>query len=120
MGFLSDEGIKLFLRNDAVLVQIGSFDHFLENSVVSQLSQVLGDFSEILQGDEASSSGIEGDENFVDFFPGFVLGGSGGHHAEEFVKFKLSTAIFIDFCDHVPHSFGFGLDTQGIDGLFEL
>ena len=53
MCFLSDKGIKLFLRNNAVLVKIGSLDHLLKNSVVSQLSQIFGDLSEILKSNES-------------------------------------------------------------------
>jgi len=53
MGFLSDEGIKLFLRNNAVLVKIGSLNHLLQNGIVSQLSQILGHLSQILESNES-------------------------------------------------------------------
>jgi hypothetical protein len=53
MCFLSDEGVKLFLRNNAVLVEVGSLDHLLEDSIVGQFTQVLGDLSQILESDEA-------------------------------------------------------------------
>ena len=53
MCFLSDEGIKLFLRNNAVLVKISSLDHFLKDGVVSQFSQILSDLSQILESNES-------------------------------------------------------------------
>jgi hypothetical protein len=38
---------------------------------------------------------IESDEYFVDLFESLVGGGSGGHHAEEFVEFDHTTTVLI-------------------------
>ena len=35
MSLLGDEGVELFLGDDAVLVKVSTLDHFLENVVVS-------------------------------------------------------------------------------------
>lgn len=53
MGFLGDEGIEFLLGNNTILVKIGSLDHFLENSVISEFTEILGDFSEILESNES-------------------------------------------------------------------
>ena len=52
MGLLGDEVVKFFLRDHTISVGIGTFDHLLEDGVVSELSEVLGNLSEVLQGDE--------------------------------------------------------------------
>jgi len=48
MGFFGDEGIEFLLRNNTVLIKVGSLDHFLKDSIISEFSQILGDLSEIL------------------------------------------------------------------------
>lgn len=53
MGLLGDEVVKLFLGNNTVSVSVGSLDHLLEDSVVGQFSQVLGNFSQVLKSDES-------------------------------------------------------------------
>ena len=45
MSFLGDEGIEFLFGNNAVLVQIGSLDHFLKDSIVSEFAEILGNFS---------------------------------------------------------------------------
>ena len=53
MSFLGDEGIELLFGNNTVLVKIGSLDHLLKDGIVSELAEILGDLSEVLEGDEA-------------------------------------------------------------------
>jgi len=52
MGLLGDQGIELFLWNNAISINISSLNHFLEDVVVSKFSEVLGDLPQILEGDE--------------------------------------------------------------------
>ena len=52
MGLLGDEVVELFLRDNAISVSIGSLDHGLEDLVVSEFSEILGDLSEFLEADE--------------------------------------------------------------------
>jgi hypothetical protein len=53
MGLFGDEIVKFFLRNDTVSVSISSLDHLLEDGVISEFSEILGNFSKILKSDEA-------------------------------------------------------------------
>jgi hypothetical protein len=53
MSLLGDEVVELFLRDNAISVSIGSLDHGLEDLVVGEFSQVLGDLSEFLEADES-------------------------------------------------------------------
>ena len=53
MGFLGDQVVEFFFGNNSVTVSIGSLDHFLENGIVSELSEILGNFSEIFQSDKS-------------------------------------------------------------------
>lgn len=53
MGFLGNEVVELLLRHNSIVVNVSSFDHFLQSVVVSQLSEILGDFSQILKSDES-------------------------------------------------------------------
>ena len=53
MGLLGDEVVELFLRNNTISVSIGSLDHGLEDLIVGQFSQILGNFSEFLKSDES-------------------------------------------------------------------
>ena len=63
---------------------------------------------------------IESDENLVNFFSWLVAGGSGGHHFEEFIEFDQTTAVLIEFSDHLIDSLGLGFDTEWVNGDFEF
>ena len=52
MSLLGDQGVELFLWHNAVLVQIGTLNHLLEDIIVSELSQVLGHLSQVFQSNE--------------------------------------------------------------------
>jgi hypothetical protein len=53
MSFLGDEIVELFLRDNAVSVNVSTLDHGLQNLIVGELSQILGDLSEFLEADES-------------------------------------------------------------------
>ena len=53
MSLLGDEVVEFLLRDNSVAVNISSLDHFLQSVVVSKLSEVLSDFSQILEGNES-------------------------------------------------------------------
>jgi hypothetical protein len=53
MGLLGDEVVKLLLRNNTISVSISPLDHLLQDSIISQLAEILGDLSEVLQGNES-------------------------------------------------------------------
>jgi hypothetical protein len=53
MGLFGDEIVKFFLRNNTISVSVGSLDHFLENGIISEFTEILGNFSKILKSDEA-------------------------------------------------------------------
>ena len=52
-SFFGDEVVEFFLWDNSITVGISPLDHFLENIVVSQFSQILGDLSEVLEGNES-------------------------------------------------------------------
>jgi len=62
MGLFGDEIVKFFLGDDTIAVSVSSLDHFLENGIVSEFTEILGNFSKILQSDEAYLS------NFIPVF----------------------------------------------------
>ena len=119
-GLLGQKVVELFFRDEAVLVEVGSLDHLLEHIVVGQLSQILGDFPQVLQGNVTGPGQIESHKDLVNFFSGLILGWPGGHHGEEFVELQLSAAVLIDFSNHVPDSFGLSFNTEGIDAFLEF
>lgn len=49
MCLLGDKSIELLLGDNSVEVEVGSFNHFLKGIVVGELSQILGDLSQVLQ-----------------------------------------------------------------------
>jgi hypothetical protein len=53
MGLFGDEIVKFFLRDDTIAVSVSSLDHFLKNGIVSEFTEILGNFSKILKSDEA-------------------------------------------------------------------
>ena len=55
--------------------------------------------------------GVEGDKDFVNLVSALVIGGTGGHHVEEFWEFDLSTAILVEFSDHLINSLSLSLNT---------
>jgi hypothetical protein len=54
MGLLGDEVVKFFLRDHTISISISTLDHLLEDGIISKLSKVLGNLSEVLQGNETS------------------------------------------------------------------
>lgn len=52
MGLLGDEVVKFFLRDHTISVSVSTLDHLLEDGVIGEFSEVLGNLSEVLQGDE--------------------------------------------------------------------
>jgi hypothetical protein len=127
MGLLGDESVEFLLGDHTVLVEIGSLDHFLEDSVVGELTQILGNLAEVLESDETwvkeESTGlltVEGDEDLVDFVACLVVGGAGGHHVEELGELDLSATVLVELGDHLIDCLGLGLDAEGIDGNLEF
>ena len=55
--------------------------------------------------------GVEGDKDFVNLVSALVIRGTGGHHVEEFWEFDLSTAILVEFSDHLINSLSLSLNT---------
>lgn len=53
MSLLGNEGIELLLGDDTISIEISSLDHFLQNIIISKFSEILGNFSQILEGDES-------------------------------------------------------------------
>lgn len=120
MGLLGDKSVELFLRNNTVEVQVSTLNHFLESIIISEFSKILGDFSEVLESNEASFLSIKGNEDLVNLVTSLVVGGAGCHHVEKFFKLDLSAAVLIKFSDHLIDSLGLGLDTEGVDGDLEF
>ena len=63
---------------------------------------------------------VVGDEDLVDFVSGFIVGGSGDHHGEEFGEINLTTAVLVDLSDHLVNGLSLSLNTERIDGDFEF
>jgi hypothetical protein len=120
VGLLGNEGVEFLLRNNSVEVEVSALDHFLEDVIVSELTEVLGHLAEVLKGHEASLLGIEGDEDLVHLITSLVVRGTGGHHVEELGELDLSAAVLIQFCDHLIDSLGFCLNTEGVNGDFQF
>ena len=120
ISLLGKEVVEFFFRNESINVEIGSFNHFLEDVVIDEFSEFFGDSSEILQCNESGVLVIDGDEDFVDFFSGLVGGGSGGHHLEELIELNQSAAVLVEFSDHLIHCLSLGFDTEGVDGDLEF
>ena len=119
-SLFGDEVVEFFLRDNTITVSISSLDHFLKNSIVSQFSEVLGNFSEVLEGNEAGFLGVEGDEDLVDLISALVVRRSGGHHVEEFIELNLSTAVLVELSNHLINSLGLGFNTEGVDSNLQF
>ena len=119
-SLFGDEVVEFFLRDDTISIGISSLDHLLKDIVVSELSEVLGNFSEVLEGNETGFLGVEGDEDFVDLISALVVRGSGGHHVEEFFELNLSAAVFVELSNHLIDSLGLGFNAEGVDGNLQF
>ena len=53
MGLLGDQVVELLLRDHTVSVSVTALNHLLQNGIVGELSEILGDLPEVLEGDEA-------------------------------------------------------------------
>jgi hypothetical protein len=63
---------------------------------------------------------VEGNKDLVDFFSGFVGSWSGGHHFEKFIEFNQTTAVLIEFSDHLINSLGLSFNTECINSNLEF
>lgn len=120
VGLLGDQVVKFLLGNDAISVGVGTIDHVLQDGVIGELSEILGHLPKVLECDEPSLLGIEGNEDLVDLIPGFVVRGSGGHHVEELGEFDLSTSVLVQLSDHLIDSLCLGLNSKRVNGNLEL
>lgn len=53
MSLLGDEIVELFLRDNAVAVNVSTLDHGLQHLIVGELSQILGNLPQLLESDES-------------------------------------------------------------------
>ena len=53
MGLFGDEVVELLFGYDTVVVCVCAIDHVLQDGIVGEFSEVLGDFPDILEGDES-------------------------------------------------------------------
>ena len=53
MSLLGNKGIELLLRNASIMINVCSLDHFLKGVVVSQLSEIFGNLSQIFKSNES-------------------------------------------------------------------
>jgi hypothetical protein len=63
---------------------------------------------------------IVSNEDLVNFFSGFIVRRSSDHHGEELREIDLSTAVLVDFSDHLVNGLSLGFNTEGIDGNFKF
>lgn len=112
MGFLGNKSIELLLGDNSVMINVSSLDHLLQSVVVSELSEVFSDFSEIFKGNESSLLGVKSNEDFVDLISSLVVSGSGSHHVEKLRELNLTTSVLIEFCNHLIDCLCLGLNTE--------
>ena len=72
-GLLGDDVVKLFLRHKAVVIGIGSLDHFLELRFIDCFSQFLRHSSQVLDRDEAGLLIVEQVEYLPDVLTGVFV-----------------------------------------------
>ena len=53
MCLLGNEVVELFLGKNAISVSVTALDHLLQDGIVSEFSEIFGNFSEVLECDEA-------------------------------------------------------------------
>lgn len=53
MSLLGDESVEFLFGDDTVSIDISSFDHFLQRIIIGEFSEILGNFSQILESDES-------------------------------------------------------------------
>ena len=73
MGLLGDEVVKLLFRDDTISISVSPLDHLLKDGIVGEFSEVLGHLSQVLECDESSLLGVEGDEDLMDLVACFVV-----------------------------------------------
>jgi hypothetical protein len=93
MGFLGNQSIELLLGNNSIMINISSLDHLLESVIVSELSEVFCDFSEVFKSDKSGLLGVESNKDFVDLISSLIVSRSGSHHVEKLRELNLTTSI---------------------------
>jgi len=53
MCLLGNQVVELFLGNNAISVSVTALDHLLQDGIVGEFSEIFGNFSEVLECDEA-------------------------------------------------------------------
>jgi hypothetical protein len=52
MGLFGDQVVKFFLRDNTISINVCSVNHILQDSIIGEFSQILGNLSEILESDK--------------------------------------------------------------------
>jgi hypothetical protein len=51
---------------------------------------------------------------------GLIIRGTGGHHIEKLIELDLSTAVLVQFGNHLVDGLRLGLDTERVDGHLQF
>ena len=92
-GLLGDNVVKLFLRDQAIIISVSPLDHLLQFGVVDGLPELFGDSPKIFDRNEACFLVIEQVEYLSDVFAGILVRNSGSHQLQELLEIYLPRYI---------------------------
>eukprot|EP00356_Strombidium_inclinatum_P012781 CAMPEP_0170493156 /NCGR_PEP_ID=MMETSP0208-20121228/13444_1 /TAXON_ID=197538 /ORGANISM="Strombidium inclinatum, Strain S3" /LENGTH=148 /DNA_ID=CAMNT_0010769039 /DNA_START=45 /DNA_END=486 /DNA_ORIENTATION=+ len=95
-------------------------DHLLEFLIGHGLSQLLGNSSQVPQGDAAGGVVVEESEDLGDILSGVLVAHTSSHHVEELFKIDASALVLVEVRDHLEDSLVLGFEPEGLHGSTEL
>jgi len=120
MSFFGYQVVKFLLRNQIVQIQICTLNHLLKNCVISKLSKIFSNLSEVFKSYKSSLLTVEGNENLVYFISALIVRRTSGHHVDELRELNLPTTVLVELSNHLIDSLSLGLNTERVDSNFEF
>lgn len=115
-----EDGVELFFGNEAISVSVGSFDQLFQFGLGDVVAEIIGNSSEVLDGDESGFLVVEKSEDFVNVGAGVLVVDSLGHEAEPLSEIDVSVAVGIEVGNHLEDGTTLALKSERGHGGLEF
>lgn len=102
-----NDNVEFLFTHVAVVISISTLDEFLKFFFSNDLSELLGNSSEVLDGDVASAFIIKESKNFADVGSGVLIRHLLGEKIKPFLEVNSSTPIRVKIGNHLEDGSAF-------------
>lgn len=107
-----ENGVELLLRDESVLVEVGTPDQLFEFLIGHVLAELISDPPEVLDGDEAGSLVVEEVEDFAYVGLAVPVIDPLGHEGEPLSEVDGSVSVGVEVGNHLEDGCTLGLESE--------